>query len=363
MLYTSYHLKELGIVKKAKIHREANIPLKKVGEFDNTINFCECCNLATEKEGVMEKFKYSDSTDDFVQNGQAISLYFSFYKYSIFILIISFLMISLPCLILSYTRSKELNKRCNDIYTKKGIKNIEECKIYLDQDNNIEDENHSSFNFIVDFSGLNIKNYRIIYGILTNNKNDKFENIFVNYSVLNFICIWALLLIYFGFIILIHNRFYIPDIDIVSPKKYSIMITGMDGFYSYLRKNTNYLSHLNEAEKNDIKTEELKQSSDRESVDEKTISGVKKFEKIFKEKISELFLNNKQNYNIQKVNVCFKINKYMELEEKLEKCEDMMKILENSPYQIQKNEGKMKSQKLYYYSPIFDFNFHICEKC
>ena len=75
-------------------------------------------------------------------------------------------MISLPSLIISYKRSDELNKICNKIFEEKEI---EECKIYLDHADNIEDENKSRFNFIVDFSGLNIKNYRIIHAILTEN--------------------------------------------------------------------------------------------------------------------------------------------------------------------------------------------------
>ena len=215
-------LNYLGDPDDAEIHRDANVPLKKVGEFNEKTVFCQCCDLPKEQKGVMEKYKYSESTDEFIQNGQAISLYFSFYIYSIFILIIAFLSISLPCLIISYSRTDELNKICNKIY--ENIK-IEECKIYLDNAHNIEDENKNSFNFILDYSGLNIKNYRIIHEILTENDDNNLEDIFVNYSVLNFIGIWTILLIYFGYTILINNKDYLPDIDLFSPKNYSIMIT------------------------------------------------------------------------------------------------------------------------------------------
>ena len=153
-----------GKIELAKIHREANSPNKKVGEFTDKSQFCNCCGNPLLIEGIMEKYKYSDSIDEFAQNGQAITLYFSFYLYSIFILILSFLSISLPSLLISYFRSDELNDMCNKIYEQKKI---EECKIYLDHADNIEDENISNFNFILDFSGLNIKNYRIIHKILT----------------------------------------------------------------------------------------------------------------------------------------------------------------------------------------------------
>ena len=349
----------LGNIELAKIHREANSPLKKIGEFDDKIEFCNCCGNPRLKEGIIEQYKYSDSTDDFIQNGQAIPLYFSFYIYSIFILAIAFLSISLPCLIISYNTSKELNKICNELY-EKGIV-IDECKIYLDHADNIEDENKSNFNFILDFSGLNIKNFRIIHSILTSNPNINLDDIFVNFSVLNFIGIWTILLIYLGYIILINNKAHILDIDILSPKNYSIMITGMDGFFSYLKKQTNFLSIMKKPDIKGKNENEPIQTSERELIDENTITGVKMFENLFKEKLSELFLDEKKVYNIKKVNICFKINKYIELEEKYEKCEDMS-LLKYTPYQEKKNYKVTKSQQAFYYSPFMDLNIHICER-
>ena len=360
LIKSSYRfLTYLGNPEDAEIHRDANSILKKVGEWSDKTVFCQCCGHACKEDGVMEQYKYTDGTDEFIQNGQAIPLYFSFYLYSILILSIAFLAISLPCLIISYNRSDELNQVCNEIY-KQNI-SIEECKIYLDHADNIEDENKSRFNFILDFSGLNIKNYRVIHSILTSNKNGNLDNIFVNFSILNFIGIWTILLIYFGYIVLINNQSYLPEIDILSPKNYSIMITGMDGFFSFLRTKTNYLSIVKDPENKEKNTNDVKQPSERDSIDEKTIKGVRMFENLFKEKISEIFLDDKKKYNIQKVNVCFKINKYIELEEKLEKCDEIINLI-NSPYQKRKNINVDKSQRLYYYSPLSDFNIHICER-
>jgi hypothetical protein len=135
----------------------------------------------------------------------------------------------------------------------------------------------------------------------------------------------------------------------------------MDGFFSYLKKKTNFLSIMKQPEANDKKENELNQPSERELNDEKTFTGVKMFENLFKEKISELFLNEKKVYDIKKVNICFKINKYIELEEKYEKCEEMS-LLKYTHYQEEKNKNVMKSQQCYYYSPFSDFNIHICEK-
>ena len=361
MLNSTYaFLNYIGKSDEAKKHRYANIPLKKVGEKNKDTKYCSCCGLPVQQDGYLEKYNYCDSTEEFATNGQAISLYFSFYIYSIFILIIAFILISLPSLIISYKRSDELNKICNEIY--ENIK-IEECKIYLNKSHNIEDENKSRFNFIVDFSGLNIKNYRIIHAILTGNENNDYDKIFVNYNILNFMGIWTILLIYFGYLILMYNKKLIPGIDFVSPEIFSIIITGMEGFYSFLRTKTNYLSIIKENE-NDVKKnikEDMKESSERELIDEKSVSGVKRFENIFKEKLSEIFFSDKKKYDIKKVNVCFKINKYIELQEKLEECEDMENLI-HLPYQKNKNLGIDKSKRIYYYSPLNEFNVHFCER-
>ena len=361
MLNSTYaFLNYIGKSDEAKKHRCANIPLKKVGEKNKDTKYCSCCGLPVQQDGYLEKYNYCDSTEEFATNGQAISLYFSFYIYSIFILIIAFILISLPSLIISYKRSDELNKICNEIY--ENIK-IEECKIYLNKSHNIEDENKSRFNFIVDFSGLNIKNYRIIHAILTGNENNDYDKIFVNYNILNFMGIWTILLIYFGYLILMYNKKLIPGIDFVSPEIFSIIITGMEGFYSFLRTKTNYLSIIKENENNVKKNikEDMKESSERELIDEKSVSGVKRFENIFKEKLSEIFFSDKKKYDIKKVNVCFKINKYIELQEKLEECEDMENLI-HLPYQKNKNLGIDKSKRIYYYSPLNEFNVHICER-
>ena len=86
----SSNLIYIGDIEQARTHSNANRPLKKVGEFDSETQFCKCCGLPCEKKGVMEKYSFKDSTEEFIKHGQVISLYFSFYIYSIFILSYSF---------------------------------------------------------------------------------------------------------------------------------------------------------------------------------------------------------------------------------------------------------------------------------
>jgi hypothetical protein len=157
----------------------------------------------------------------------------------------------------------------------------------------------------------------------------------------------------------------------------------MDGFYSYLKEN--FLSdngaNNGEGEIINIKkvqhpSTEEKKSSERENLtnreeenknddeDDNKVSGVEKFKNLFKERLSEIFFNKKQIFNISKVNVCFKIHEYIKQEEKLEKCNEYIEKIESLPYQIQKNEEmNLKDEaREYFYSPLSGFNVHWFER-
>ena len=83
-----FNLDQLGRIEYAKEHSSANRPLNKLREFKTNQKFCRCCGLPCITSGVIEPFRICDSTDKYSILGQAISLYFSFYKFSIFILLI-----------------------------------------------------------------------------------------------------------------------------------------------------------------------------------------------------------------------------------------------------------------------------------
>ena len=91
LMKSSYKfLTYLGNPKDAETHRDANSILKKVGEWSDKTVFCQCCGHACKEDGVMEQYKYTDSTDEFIQNGQAIPLYFSSNFISLFLLLFIF---------------------------------------------------------------------------------------------------------------------------------------------------------------------------------------------------------------------------------------------------------------------------------
>jgi len=54
-----------GKIEEAKKHRSANRPLHKIKEFNNNVNFCNCCNLPCEEKGIIEPFGFCDNIDKF----------------------------------------------------------------------------------------------------------------------------------------------------------------------------------------------------------------------------------------------------------------------------------------------------------
>ena len=88
-----FNLNKVGIIEYAKIHQSANRPLNKKSDFNENTKFCKCCNLPTEQEGILEKFKFSDHPDMFIDCGEGVPLYFTFFKFSIIILVITFFLV------------------------------------------------------------------------------------------------------------------------------------------------------------------------------------------------------------------------------------------------------------------------------
>ena len=86
------NLFQKGDIEIAQRHSLSNRPLKKLNEEANDINkikYCRCCGLPCASPGLYEPFKMCDDTDTYSVLGVAISLYFSFYKFCIFILFVT----------------------------------------------------------------------------------------------------------------------------------------------------------------------------------------------------------------------------------------------------------------------------------
>ena len=100
-IFIKKELEAEEMLENAKIHSQANRPLKKIKEFDGLTKFCQCCYNPMKDNIHVTNFNFCDSTDEFAVFGRGISLYFSYFKYAIVILLFSFIALSLPNILIS----------------------------------------------------------------------------------------------------------------------------------------------------------------------------------------------------------------------------------------------------------------------
>ena len=113
---TGFNVNGIGTIELANYHKNSNRPLKKLKEFDQSTKFCPCCSLPVEQKGYLERFNFCDDTDEFIQCGTGISLYFSFFRFSLLILILTSFSICLPTFIITNNYTEQIMKMCIKLY-------------------------------------------------------------------------------------------------------------------------------------------------------------------------------------------------------------------------------------------------------
>ena len=360
-IYDEFNLNKMGSIKLAKIHSSANRPLNKVGEFNRRTEFCKCCNLPTEQEGIMEKFKFCDNPDNFVKCGEGITLYFIYFKFSIFIMIITFILVNLYNIIYSKKYYKELITICNRNY----LPIEEDCKIYLEKTNSSKSYSLISSSYFFMFNSINIKYYRTIYYKLTSENNKKTDSIIINTSYMNFISSITLFIFNLLFIIIIYSKVQYLNISILSLSDYSIFLTNLNYiFKSFFKMKKEIDSKKDIAQNNDHIFNYEEELYNYLGIDKLSLN-LSEFEQFLCFLKNKIFIEKKgQIFNIKKINICFKISNLMKLQEKLDKINEKISKIKNHPYQILKNEeNKFDGDKRKYFSSFFDsIGMHFCEK-
>ena len=381
----SFTLDELGLISSAKIHRDANRILKQINKFNENTKFCPCCCLPCPTPGVLEKFSYCDNTDDFIETGQGTSLYFFFFKYSMIIMAATAIIIGIPFLIFSYQYTYSLRKLCNNYYNNRNnelINLMGNCELYI-----TEEEFADDYYSVVDspfflFSSVNIKDYRKMFYKLYNSDEIDFEKSILNYPLLNLICSITLLIVNILYIIIIYNKNMTYDFQLTSPSDYTVMVTNMKQLlthYLSIKKKYEEMqlqepNKLNEDgtpfdfEKNlreelglsDINTEK---ENKNKSIRKKEISKLEEFSAFIENNIC--IDANKEKYNVQQINICFKLNKYMNLEEQLQMRKTQKVKIEKHPYQIKRNKekGYIGENRRYFSSFLSYYNLYWCNCC
>ena len=358
-----FNLDKIGLIKYAELHRSASRPMRKLNEFNNKTKFCPCCSLPAKQKGIIEPFDTCDSHDKFAECGQGTALYFSFIKFSIYMIIISCFIFCFSAYS-TYNYFHQIKKICENYYN--YIDNNNEindiCSFYVSS----EDSNKSTLkmNFVLQFNIITVKDYKNLYNLINSVKTEKFNKSIINCSLLSFIGLVTLFLINLLYIILQSNEDYKADIDIVSPSDYSIHLSNLENCFSYFKKKNKKYEELNSFENNEDIIESSRDSTNQEKLyklrRELGIPEEEKNEELTLLKKFRYFIENRvclgaedQKFDIKQINICFKLDELMKYEEELQQKKAIIDKVLNHPEQIKKNKDLPPDQKKYFKKCLF----------
>ena len=391
-----FSLYKLGKIEWAKEHASANRPMNKIGQFNKKTNFCNCCNLPCETPGIIERFSFCEKTENFSVCGKGVPLYFYFYRYCIFILVIVLFVMSIPMTISNNNHLNSIEQYC----TFKKNKDIHEyyhnqllnktCEKYIKRKNDTFITN--CMNWFWKVSSDNIMDYKnlIRYKLESNHKppppssndkkgdkreelikdeskNDKNDKeIFINFSIIGFYCMFSIFIINIYFIILLKAKLNADKIDNILPSDYTLLVTDLDTMVNEFKEKNEYPidDSDNEIDNSNSNLDALTRGTSVYDYNNNNLLRTKtgQFTQFL---LDTLFYNqkSKQNISIYNLNLCYKLNQFMILKEKCEKCKYKIFQVENNPYQIEKKNNNLEDDKKRYYSSPFHYiglNWLLC---
>ena len=379
----NFNLDGVGEIEYAKLHRDANRPLRKIKEFDKNTKFCPCCSLPVEQKGYIERFNFCDNTDKFAECGKGISLYFSYFRFAIYLSLLAFTFMGLPTILITNLFSNELSKVCYQIYEMKKEK-INET--FPDCINFINVKGISEFfingeDWMLKYNSINLKQFRNVHSKLVNSYNN-IDKIIINYSIIYFIGLIGLFGINLIYLVFLHNINKQYDISVTSPSDYTVIATNLYSTFHIFWKKLNKINNIiqqrkiNRSKRHlkmlqeqinpnelDNKEKKLKEELGLEDFPINTeINTLKAFESFIKNKIC---VSKGEKFNINQINVCYKINEYMKIEEKIQEKKSQIVKANFDPKQILRNEDLEYNEKKYFYSPLsfLVFDLFSCDLC
>ena len=325
-----FNLCKEGKIEFSKIHSSANRPLHKIGDFNNSTQFCPCCNLPAEQDKILIPFKFCESTEKYAECGEGIYLYFAFFKFVIASLFVCSLVIGFTNIYYNFKCNKALILFCNNylkkyLIAKGDISFLEECKLYFTEaDKDSEYYNHINNNDYFKFSTVNLKNYIKLFEKikLIISQTISFEKTIFNISLMNYICLISIFVFNIIYLYYIYNKNNSINYKYLRHSDYSIFIYNL---YDIHKRFLDIKKELNE--------KRLQSQKDGGAT-------IDNYENDYKEKLgidtslSELkcesnefkcFLKNKifsGEYNefnsIDNIVLCSKMDKYLKLEKDME---------------------------------------------
>ena len=384
-----------NMISRAEIHRKSNRPLIKLKDFDNDTQFCRCCFLPAEDGKYLRTCGLCENTDKFAYYGRGTSLFFSYFRFSILISALALCSMAIPSFFLNNHYTNQLIDTCSKIYAIKGENISSDFPDCIDFINikGVSEYFIKEGDWEFKYDGLNLKYYRKVYQEIVGS-DDSVDKILINYHITTFMALVSLFLINLLYIILLYNINRQHDLSINSPSDYTIIISNLHSAFKIFLKNITKINDIIRrinANNNDLLTQNIKlintqdlefKAGIKECQKELEILGLKDYPKDKEINILEGFNNFIKNkicvgtngdkleyFNICKINICYKIDEYMKIEEKIQELKRKIYKVKRQKYQIKKNyELHLKDdERRYFYNPLPDFignlfNCGICEK-
>ena len=364
----------LGQIKYAEMHKQATRPLRVIQDLTEEElkeYSCPCCGLPSQISGKLEPYDICDNPDHFSNCGQGVVLYYSYIKFVIIITFIATIGISCLNIYYSYIYTYSLRKVCNNYYHEELVKNNntdyeDECKFYF-----TEAEKNSKYYNLIDsfffqFSLVNVKDYRELYKKMIPINNDDFEKTIINLSLTNFIFLIIIFVVNLIYIYFIFNKSNAADYLVFTVSDYAIFLTNLYDIYGKFENNLEYVKKEEKKYKENGKTVEKKLYKDKlgfEPNDKMSkLDLFKKFlqEKIFKRKSKDKV---KQEYSINRIDLCYKLGEMMELQKKLDELDEKIQKIEFDPDINDKNkERQLEGDQRNFYSNFLSMPCSCCEK-
>ena len=339
-----FSLDSPGKVKLAKVHSSANRPLHKlVSDFSDNDNFCRCCNLPCMETGVMEPFNFCDSIDMFSECGLGVTLYFYFFRFMTLIVFLGILVLSIIMIIFNARYTSKIIDVCNYYYPKyvKNTTNLGYCHGYI---NNQENSNlfRRFIRWHLRLSSDHVEVYRKLPEQLSDKYNKEyFNDVVVNYSILNFCFLVTSFILNIFFIIFIKAKAQEARLLNFSIRDYTVLITDAKKIlFDYI-------------EQNKPRNPALMRGS------QITVENGKEFRTYVNDYIR---CHKELDIQIYNINLCYDLGNYMDLREEYEICKRKIFQIENNKYNIDinKRNGLEGNNRLYYDFFLYKLGLYQC---
>ena len=369
------------MISLAEIHREANRPLIKIKDFDGQTKFCQCCSLPSRDDIYLRTCSFCENTDKFAEYGRGTSLYFSFFRFSILIMIMTLISMALPGFFLMANYTNEITNVCHLAYDRFGV-NItqifEDCNLFIEIEGEDDENILNEDDWEMRFNSRNILIYKRMFTKYGGDE-DIINDVTLSYNIAHLIGLSSLFIISILYIILLGNINKQYDMDVTSPGDFTVIITNLySAFEIFWKKIKNINSKIKEKIINQNSSEESKSQdktnysqSEMKEAEEIGLEHIPKNEEINVLDAFNQFIKNKicntddkeEKFNIYHINICYKINEFMKMEEKIQEIKREIYKINNEKFQIIKNRlmGLTNENRRFFYNPLDVLDLNVCQ--